>query len=128
MALHFEISAGSDEPIYAQIEARIRRAVANGGLRDGEQLPSVRALAERLTVNPNTVARAYGELIAEGLVTARHGRGFFVERRHQVFSEVERQRRLDAAIHAFLNEVALLGLSQTRILSRLREIFTGYKQ
>jgi GntR family transcriptional regulator len=128
MALHFEIFSGSGEPIYAQIEAQIRRAVANGGLRAGEQLPSVRALAEQLTVNPNTVSRAYNELIAEGIVAAQQGRGVFVARQRQVFSAAERQRRLNAAIRAFLDEVALLGLSQAQIQSRLKEIFSEYSK
>ncbi|MDR1304630.1 MAG: GntR family transcriptional regulator [Verrucomicrobiales bacterium] len=128
MTLRLEIFAGSGEPIYAQLEAQVRRAVVAGALTEGEQLPSVRALAERLTVNPNTVARAYNELIAEGVLVARPGRGFFVAPRRQVFSDAECQRRLDAAIRAFLDEVALLGLTQTQIQARLRTLSAEYKK
>jgi len=65
-------------PIYQQIAAHIRRAVSAGVFRPGEPVPSLRALALELTVNPNTVQRAYEELEREGLIQARKGLGMFV--------------------------------------------------
>ena len=70
---------GSDErPIYGQIADRVRFAVAAGVLRPGELVPSVRELSKQLVVNPNTVARAYRDLQAEGLVEAVRGTGLQV--------------------------------------------------
>ena len=72
------IDPRSPTPIYAQIAARVRVAVAAGELKTGDGLPSVRALATRLRVNPATVVQAYRELEVEGLVQMRQGAGTFV--------------------------------------------------
>ncbi len=112
MSLIFSISSASDIPIYRQIIQHIRRAVVQGQLDTGEQLPTVRALAEALVVNPNTVARSYQELIRDGLLESRSGVGVFVaEKRRQIFSESERARRLDQAVEQLLYEALLLGFS-----------------
>ena len=68
MAVDFQISIGSTVPIYRQIIDGVRRGVTNGELAVGDQLPSVRALAERLVVNHNTVAKAYQALVRDGVV------------------------------------------------------------
>ena len=72
------IDPRSPTPIYAQIAARLRVAVGAGELKSGDSLPSVRALAMRLRVNPATVVQAYRELEAEGLVQMRQGAGTYV--------------------------------------------------
>lgn len=72
------IDSHSSVPIYAQIVEHIRRTVAAGVYRPGEAIPSLRALALELVVNPNTVQRAYEELEREGLIRARKGLGMFV--------------------------------------------------
>lgn len=109
MSLVFSLSAASDIPIYRQIIQHIRRNVIQGHLKLGEQLPAVRVLAESLVVNPNTVARAYQELIRDGLLESRSGVGVFVaEKMRQVFSEAERARRLDHAVEQLLHEALLL--------------------
>jgi GntR family transcriptional regulator len=103
MSLVFSLSPASDIPIYRQIVQHIRRAVAQGHLPLGAQLPAVRTLAESLVVNPNTVARAYQELIRDGVLESRSGVGVFVaEKVRQVFSEAERRRRLGHAIEQVL--------------------------
>ena len=66
MNLNIAINTGSATPIYKQITDQVRLAVATGRLAVGDQLPSVRAMAEELVVNPNTVARAYTDLAREG--------------------------------------------------------------
>ncbi len=65
-------------PIYLQLMEQVKHAVETGALREGEQLPGIRPLAEQLVVNPNTVARAYRELEHEGVIDLRHGAGAFV--------------------------------------------------
>jgi GntR family transcriptional regulator len=105
------IDPRSPTPIYAQIAARIRVAVAAGELRTGDGLPSVRTLATRLRVNPATVVQAYRELETEGLVQMRQGAGTFVtdvtpERR-------ARERAADARrlVRELLAEAARRGIS-----------------
>ena len=109
MSLGFSISPASDVPIFRQIMHQVQRAIAVRSLQIGEQLPPVRALAELLVVNPNTVARAYQEMIREGLLESRSGRGVFVAERRQVFSEAEQTRRLRNLAEQLCHEASLLG-------------------
>jgi len=69
----FSIATGSSEPIYRQLVEQVRRFVAGGQLRAGEELPSVRELAQALAVNPMTVSKAFGLLEADGLLERRRG-------------------------------------------------------
>lgn len=73
------IDSRSPTPLYAQIASRVRVAIASGDLATGDALPSVRALATQLRVNPATVVQAYRDLESEGLVSTRHGSGTFVQ-------------------------------------------------
>ncbi len=73
-----KISPSSHVPIYLQIAAEIRSAVAAEVYRPGEALPSLRNMAIELQVNPNTVQRAYDELVRDGLIYAQRGKGLFV--------------------------------------------------
>ena len=114
--VEIRIATGSSVPIYRQIMDGLRQTIASGGLALGDQLPSVRSLAERLLLNPNTVARAYGELAREGIIESRHGRGVFVARRRQVYTKAERTRRLDRAVEAMVAEALLLDFDREEIL------------
>lgn len=108
MSLALSISPASDVPIFRQVMQQIQRAVVVGKLEVGEQLPAVRALAETLVVNPNTVARSYQELIRDGVLESRAGRGVFVSEKRQVFSDAERGRRLRHSAEQFCHEAMLL--------------------
>ena len=120
MSLVFSLSPASDVPIYRQIIQHIRRAVVQGQLALGEQLPAVRVLAEALVVNPNTVARAYQELIRDGLLESRSGVGVFVaEKMRQIFSEDERERRMEHAVEQLLYEALLLDFSLPEVRTTL---------
>jgi DNA-binding transcriptional regulator YhcF (GntR family) len=77
-ALMIQIATGDPRPINRQIVDAVRRLIASGELEVGAALPSVRGLAQQLTINPNTVAKAYSELTAEGWLDARAGLGLFV--------------------------------------------------
>ena len=83
MHLNLSIIPGNPAPIYRQISDQVRRAVGARALKVGDQMPSVRALAERLVINPNTVARAYAELARDGILDSQAGRGFFVAKKAQ---------------------------------------------
>ena len=87
------IDPRSPTPLWDQIAARIRVAVASGELQAGEGLPSVRELARRLRINPATVSQAYKELAKEGFVEARHGAGTFILDVSQVTRSEERKRQ-----------------------------------
>jgi GntR family transcriptional regulator len=74
----FTVDPRSGIPLYLQLTEQIKRAIALGTLAPGEQLPTVKALALELTVNPNTVARVYRELERDGVIDTSPGRGSFV--------------------------------------------------
>lgn len=115
MAFDLNIATGSSVPIFRQIVDQVRCAVSNRTLAVGDRLPSVRALAERLLVNHNTVAKAYNDLIRDGVIESRHGLGVFVARRRSIFTKAERTRRLDAALDTFISEALVLDFSNDEI-------------
>ena len=119
MALDVRIATGSAVPIYRQIVDQVCLAVANGVVANGDRLPSVRALAERLVVNPNTVARAYADIVIDGVIESRHGRGAFVAKRRQVYSRTERSRRLEGALDRFISETLVLDFTHDEIRDAL---------
>ncbi len=118
--LFLTISAADPRSITRQITDGVRMAIAGGKLAVGAQLPSVRGLAEQLTVNPKTVVKAYDELVAEGWLHARQGLGLFVAAPRQRLSESERDRRLRTALDTFAGDVVGLGFPLEAILDRMR--------
>ena len=119
MPLSITIATGSPVSIYRQIVDQVCAAVVAGKLEENEPLPSVRALAEQLVVNPNTVARAYGELVRDGIVESRAGRGMFVASRRQVYTRPERLRRIEPSLNAFVSEALLLGFTPQEIIEQV---------
>jgi GntR family transcriptional regulator len=105
------IDSRSPTPLYAQIADRIRVAVAAGDLTSGSDLPSVRALAAKLRVNPATVVQAYRELEREGLVEMRQGAGTFIADIANGTRERERTAAARRFVRQMLTESARLGLS-----------------
>src|SRR5437870_6488469 len=95
--IRFTLDQKSGVPIYRQIQDQIRYGIASGRLRPGEQLPTVRALAVDLAVNPNTVIKAYTELERLGVLTTEQGSGTFIAPEPaQALSPRDRQAKLRA--------------------------------
>jgi len=115
------IDPRSPTPLWGQIAARIRVAVAAGELHEGEGLPSVRELARRLRVNPATVAQAYRELAREGFVETRHGSGTFVKAVGQVRKDLERRLRASDLVRRMVEEAARLGINGTELAEAFQE-------
>ena len=119
--MKFRIVAGSSTSIYRQIADQVARAVATGELPVGEPIPSVRALAKELVINPNTVVKAYADLVRDGIVETQAGRGYFVAKRRQVYSKSERLRRLDEAIQGLINQAVSLDFSLDEVAQRTHD-------
>jgi len=117
MAMRLEPSRG---PIYLQLAREVSRWLARGDLRPGDKLPSIRALAERFRVNPNTIVQVYGELERRGITHTRRGQGTFV--RQEVDVEGLRRALLAEAAQAFLEEVSALGLGMEEAIKALQEV------
>lgn len=121
MSLELQIATGSAVPIYRQIVDQIGLAILRGDLAPGDALPSVRAVAERLVVNPNTVARAYADLVREGHALTQPGKGLTVAPRRQRLSEDERARQLEAALDEAVRAVLFLDYGREEIVRRLSD-------
>jgi GntR family transcriptional regulator len=108
--LRIHVSPGDSVPVYQQIVNQVRYLVASNVLSPGEELPPIRALAEQLLINPNTVARAYRELESAGLVVKRGTVGTFVSSSPSLLTRRERLRILRQRIDALLAEAKSMGV------------------
>ena len=120
-AVTIQIATGDARPIFKQIVDGICIQIAKRELATGSKLPSVRALAQQLRINPNTVAKAYGELTSQGFLESRKGLGIFVKQRSQMLSRSEQDRRLQTAINGFINAVISLDVPPEEMVDQLRE-------
>lgn len=117
----FRIDFHSSKPIYEQIKEGIKLLILSGRLREGEFLPSIRSLAEDLGVNLNTVARAYRELVMEGVLEVRRGEGYVV-------ADVRRealQGFLEDALKNVLRDCKTAGISEERVIEIVRKVYGG---
>jgi GntR family transcriptional regulator len=121
-----QIVTGDPRPIARQITDGVKRLIAGAELQTGDALPSVRGLALQLSINPNTVAKAYAELTAEGWLHARPGLGLFVAEQRQRLSDAERERRLDEAVDRFVGDVIGLDYPADAILDRVAGELSHY--
>ena len=125
MQIHVSDSDGT--PFYQQVVTQIKFLVASGRLEEGEQLPPVRKLAEQLLINPNTVARAYRELEAEGVVASKRGAGVFVSDAGSPLSRKEKTRILGERIDALLTESQQLGFDLEAVVKLIRQRRTQFE-
>ncbi len=117
------IDPNSSIPIFLQIAAHIRHAIAAGIYKPGEMVPSVRQLAIDLTVNPNTVQRAYETLEREGVVGARKGRGMFVMHGAVESARETSQTRFRRALREALSAARNADLTRAQVRALFRETF-----
>jgi GntR family transcriptional regulator len=115
------IDPRSPNPLYAQIAARVRVAVASGSLRPGDALPSVRQLASRLRVNPATVVQAYRELETDGFVELRQGAGTFVREVRPERRAGERASQATTLVRRMIAEAGRLGVSVDELHAAIAE-------
>jgi GntR family transcriptional regulator len=116
----FRIDPRSGVPFYRQIIDQVKYGMARGVLKPGDQLPTVRQLAVDLSINPNTVARAYQELEIRGLVATQMGTGTFIAEVEVDISELEKQRMLDSICTELLSRAASYGLTLQDVLTCLQ--------
>ena len=107
------LNPSSGIPLYLQLVEQLKHALATGAIRAGDQLPSVRRMAEDLLINPNTVVRAYRDLEAEGIVVLRHGSGVFV--RASVVARAELMKRAEPIVRTAVTRLEALDLDADEI-------------
>ncbi len=115
------LNTSSYTPIYEQIKAEIRSQIVLAVLKPGDALPSIRDLAARLVVNPNTVARAYRELEQKGFITTRKGKGCFVSDQSASLLLEEKQDMLRRIVERSIEEAKKFGFSAREVKHALEK-------
>ena len=114
-----QINYSDSRPIYEKVKDSLRQLILSGALEADSKLPSVRELAMSLTINPNTIQRAYRELEQEGYIVSVPGKGSFVARGGG--ARESRMRELDEKLEALVGEFEALGVSRAALADRIRQ-------
>ena len=122
-----KIDYRSGRPVYAQITDGVKALIYSGKLKTGFQLPTVRALALALDINPNTAARAYRELEHDGVISSRVGRGTFISRVDGAGGKKAVESRLKELGQEFQARCVELGLNEAQFLEYIRKGHGGGK-
>ena len=123
----FQLDLRSGVPVYRQIMDQVLGAVASGRLSSGDQLPTVRQLAVDLSINPNTVIRAYRELEIRGFLDTHQGSGTFVSQQRVEQDDEERVRKLDLIVSDAIARAGAEGFTAKQVLDRLKELLAEQK-
>lgn len=118
----FTLDARNGIPLYKQIILQVEMAIADGRLAQGDRLPTVRSLAVELSINPNTVAKAYSQLEIRGIVATQQGSGTFVSDRKIETSEIERERVLAEITRSLVAQAGSYGVSIADLVRSLQEL------
>jgi GntR family transcriptional regulator len=118
----WRLEYNSGIPVYRQIISQACAAVAAGMFKPGDQLPTIRALSERLNVNPNTVAKAYRELELKGIIVSERGSGSFIQAQPNAPAPGAREKKakLKDLYHRMVADAASSGLTETELLSFIK--------
>src|ERR1700691_6290045 len=118
----FHLDADSGVPVYRQLIDQVTGALASGSLAAGNQLPTVRQVAVDLTINPNTVMRAYRELEIRGILETQQGTGTFISRQKPKRPDAERQRQLSQLVSDFLARAGAAGFTVEELKEQLNDL------
>ena len=121
MTIEIKLDLKSGVPFYRQVIDQVKAAIATETLSPGDRLPTVRQLAVDLSINPNTVSRAYPELELTGLVETQMGSGTFVGSRQVKPDDVEQRRMLNQLCQEFLSRVSTHGFTLDDVLQNLEQ-------
>ncbi len=109
-------------PFYKQIIFQVEMAIADGRLEKGAQLPTVRALAVDLSVNPNTVARAYAEMEIRNIVVTQQGSGTFISDKEVSIDGIERERILSQITKEYLTKASSYGFQPDELIEAIKDM------
>ena len=124
----FSLDLATGVPAYRQVINQILGAVASGSLRGGDQLPTVRQLAVDLSINPNTVVRAYRELEIRGVLATQQGIGTFITTEPIKVDEAAHQRNIDQLVSDVMARAGAAGITGIELLARLKEFLVEQKR
>lgn len=119
--VRFSLDSASGIPFYRQIIQQIERAILARRLEPGDRLPTIRALAIELKINPNTIAKAYGELEIRGIVVTQVGSGTFVSDKRVDLEDAERRKKIEERVARFVLDMEALGADRAEMIDLVRE-------
>ena len=119
-----QLDLQSGVPVYRQIIDQVLGGISAGNLKPGDQLPTVRQLAVDLSINPNTVVRAYRELEIREILSTQQGTGTFITEKPVKTNEIEHQRQLTQLANDFLARAGAAGITLQELLDYLSELKT----
>lgn len=117
----FELDMRSRKPIYEQLVDKMKELIMNEVIRPDEQLPSVRTLATELTINPNTIQKAYRELETQGFIYSIKGKGSFVNPNHQI-KDLEKIEAVQKELEKLVLEALYLGIPATKLIKLIQDL------
>ena len=117
----FRLDDRSGVPVYRQLIDQVMGGIAAGTLAAGHQLPTVRQVAVDLSINPNTVMRAYREMEIRGVLETQQGTGTFISHQKVKRDEVERQRQLNQLVTEFISRAGAAGFTIEELLEQIHE-------
>jgi len=121
-SFQFRLDLHSGVPVYRQIIDQVIGGIAAGALETGDQLPTVRQLAVDLSINPNTVIKAYRELEIRGVLETQQGTGTFISHQKPKRDDADRQRRLTQLVGEFIARAGSAGFTVEELLDQLQSI------
>jgi len=124
MPLDLRIDYDRGVPVYRQIYEAVTAALATGTLAKDEQLPTIHELAQKLGINPNTVARAYRDLDQDGYIVSHRGRGTFPSEDRATTSAADKQRALRGIFDRAIAEAARFGISASEVIRYFQKVRT----
>lgn len=118
------IDPRSSTPIYEQIELGVKELILKGALKCGEKLPSVREMASILTINPNTISKAYGELEREGIIETLRGKGTFITDNYKGKVDEKKMEYISGELKRLILEANYGGISKEEFMKLALQIFS----
>lgn len=120
----FQLDHGDHRPIYEQIKDKMKTLIITGVFKENDKVPSVRELASMLTINPNTIQKAYRDLEAEGYLYSLRAKGSFVSPRREVVKRSDTEEVLED-FKALVSKMKFLGVSYDTLFDALKDEFRG---
>jgi GntR family transcriptional regulator len=125
--IRFSLDPASGVPIYRQIIQQVEYAILSGRMRPGDRLPTIRSLAVELKTNPNTIARAYGELEIRGVLLTQAGSGTFISGKKPSMEDDGLARKIREVLGRFIQEMRDLGVDKGELVKLIEQFGTGHE-
>jgi GntR family transcriptional regulator len=123
--IDFFLDQANGVPVYRQIIRQIEHGVLSGRLKTGDKLPTIRSLAVNLKINPNTIAKAYGELEIRGILTTQVGSGTYISDKKPAIGEDVLNSKIREVLVRFLQEMRGLGIDKDETIRLIDDFNEG---